>query len=94
MGKQTNRYKDFERYMTIALIADAVIFVVYLIAAATGVIWLKAVTAIIAFLLSGLCLVYLYITHELLKSRSMWMTVGAASVILCTLFSLILNFPC
>ncbi len=93
MGNQGNRYKDMERMMTYALIGDGVMFLVYLVAAITGVIWLKVVAAIIAFLVSGLCLCYLYFTKELLKPRSLWMTTAASAVILCTFFSLILNFP-
>lgn len=93
MANHVNRYKEMERYMTYALIADAIIYVIYLIAAATGTIWLKVITAIIAFLISGLCLGYLYMSKELLKPRSLWMTTGAAAVLLCTLFSLILNYP-
>lgn len=93
MANHVNRYKEMERYMTYALIADAIIFVIYLIAAATGTIWLKVITAIISFLISGLCLGYLYMSKELLKPRSLWMTTGAAAVFLCTLFSLVLNYP-
>ncbi len=90
---QASRYKEMERYMTYTLIGDAVVFLIYLIAAATGVIWLKVITAIIAFLVSGLCLVYLYMSQELMKPRSLWMTTAAGAVILCTFFSLILNYP-
>lgn len=82
-----------ERYMTYALLADLVIFVLYLIAAGTGIIWLKVITAIIAILLSGLCLAFLYLSQELLRPRSLWMSAAAAAIAVCVLFSLILNFP-
>ena len=93
MAKHVNRYKELDRYMTYALIADGIFYMTYLVAACVGLIWLKVVMAIIAFLVSGLCLVYLFLSQELLKPRSLWMTTGAAAVILCTLVSLILNFP-
>ena len=93
MGNHVNRYKEMERYMTYALIVDAVIFVLYLIFAATGVIWAKVITAIIAILVSGLCLVYLYMSQELTKPRSLWMATGAGAVLLCTVLSLVLNYP-
>ena len=93
MAKHVNRYKELDRYMTYALIADSIFYVTYLVAACVGLIWLKVVMAIIAFLVSGLCLVYLFLSQELLKPRSLWMTTGAAAVILCTLVSLVLNFP-
>ena len=87
------RYRDLERYMTIALVASAVIFVLYLIFSAAGVIWLKVITAIFAILLPLLSQALLYLTQELLKQRSLWLTTGFFGVFLCTLVSLIANFP-
>lgn len=88
-----NRYREMEFNMTRILIADAAVFVLYLLFATFNVVALKWILAIIAIIGSGLCLGFLYMTGELLKKRSLWMTVGFASVVLCTLVSLILNFP-
>ena len=93
MENNKNRYKEMEKYMTIILIALGVLFVVYLIAAGTGIIWLKVLTAIIDIFVGLLCLVYLYLTKLIFAPRSLWMTFAAGSVVICTLFSLILNFP-
>lgn len=93
MAPKRNRYKELERRMTAALIADAVLFVLYLIFAAAGIIWLKAIIAIITILLSLSGLVLLYMAQELLRQRSLWMTTGFFSVFLCTVASLILSFP-
>lgn len=93
MDNNKNRYKELEKYMTIILIALAVLFLVYLIAAGTGIIWLKVLTAIIDIFVGLLCLAYLYITKLIFAPRSLWMTFAAGSVVICTLFSLILNFP-
>ena len=93
MAQRSNRYKEMERYMTLALIADAVLFVLYLICAGSGVIWLKVILAILTIALSGLCLAYLYFSKELLRQRSFWMTVCAGAVLVCVVASLILNFP-
>jgi len=93
MENNKNRYKELEKYMTIILIALGVLFVVYLIAAGAGIIWLKALTAIIDILVGLLCLAYLYVTKLIFAPRSLWMTFAAGSVVICTLFSLILNFP-
>ena len=90
---QNTRYKQMEQYMTFALIADAGIFILYLIFAGFGIIWLKVITAILCLLISGACLALLYMTKELLRQRSLWMSVAAAAVAVCVLFSLILNFP-
>lgn len=91
--KNINRYKIMEWYMTYVLVADLGLFLLYLIFAGFGVIWLKAITAILAILVSLGCLAFLYLSQELLKKRSFWMTTAAAAILLCTLMSLILNFP-
>ena len=93
MENTKNRYKEMEKYMTVALVSAAVLFIIYLFSAGFGIIWLKVLTAIIAILDCSLCLAYLYLTKLLLAPRSLWMTAAAGSVIICLLFSLILGFP-
>lgn len=93
MAKQNNRYRIMERYLTYALITSAALFLLYLIFAAIGIVWLKIIVALCAFGISGFCLYCLYINKELLRHRSLWMTSAAASIILCTLISIILNYP-
>ena len=88
-----SRYKQMQFYLTIALIADFALFVLYLIVAGSGIIWLKIVLAVLIFLISLAALAFLYLTKELLRRRSLWMTLGAGAIALCLLFSLILNFP-
>ena len=88
-----NRYKQLEKLMTSALIADGVLFLLYLIFAACGVIWLKVILALCVILISGGCLSLLYLSKELLRKRSLWMSTAAAAALVCLLFSLILNFP-
>ena len=88
-----NRYRQLEKLMTSALIADGVLFLLYLIFAACGVIWLKVVLALCVILISGGCLALLYLSKELLRKRSLWMSTAAAAALVCLLFSLILNFP-
>ncbi len=90
---KNNRYRIMEWYMTYVLVADLGLFLLYLIFAGFGVIWLKAITAVLAILISLGCLGFLYLTQELLRKRSLWMTTAAAAILLCTLMSLILNFP-
>ena len=87
------RYKDIERLLTSILIADAVVFVMYLLFAALGITALKVVTAIIAIVGSVLCLGYLYLIGEFKKARSWWMVLGFGCIILCLVVSLVLNYP-
>ena len=93
MAKNNNRYKEMDALMTKVLIADAGIFVLYLLFSGLGIVFLKVVFAILGLGLSGLCLGFLYLTNELLRKRSLWMTAGAAAVIICILVSLIANYP-
>lgn len=93
MAKRVNRYKKMEQYMTATLLADVFLFILYLIAAGTGTLWLKVLTAIFTILISGLCLTYLYLTKEFLRQRSLWMTAAAGAILLCVIASLILGFP-
>ena len=93
MAAKPNRYKEMERYMTYALLADAAAFILYLIVAGNGIIWLKVILTLVCLGISGLLLWFLYTTKELLRQRSLWITTGAAAIVVCLLFSLILNFP-
>lgn len=94
MPPRKNRYLQMRKIMTYVLSSDLAVFILYLIAAGFGVIWLKVLTSIIAILTSVLCLGYLYLTQEIFKKRSLWMTAAAGAILVCLLYSLILNFPC
>lgn len=93
MDKNLKRYRQMEQYMTLALIAGLILLILFFIAAGNGIIWLKVILAIITIILCGLCLAYLYLSKELLRQRSLWMTVSAAAILISLLFSLLLNFP-
>ena len=93
MAERRNRYKQLEQYMTLALIADIGLFILYMIFAGSGVVWVKVFLAILCFLISAGCIAVLFFSQELLRARSMWMTVTASAVVVVLLFSLILNFP-
>ena len=93
MDRRRARYKRMETMITVILCLDAAIFLAYLILAGMGMIALKIVTAVLCIAISGGVLYQLFKTRELLRRRSLWMTLAAACVILCVLASLILNFP-
>jgi hypothetical protein len=82
-----------EFYITIALCVDAAIFLAYLIFAGMGLLALKIIAAVLCIALSGAALYQLFVSHELLRRRSLWMSLSAACIILCILISLLLNFP-
>lgn len=87
------RYRQLDQLLTRVLIADTAVFILYLIFAGFGLTVLKVITVIIALAVSALCLAYLYKLGEFKKARSRWLVMGFAAIILCTLVSLVLNFP-
>lgn len=87
------RYKDIERILTQILIADAAVFVLYLIFAGIGVGFMKVLTTIVILAASVGCLALLYMTGEMKKARSRWLVLGFAAIVVCLLVSLILNYP-
>ena len=93
MATNRIRYKQLELYMTYALLADVALFVFYLLFAGLGIAWAKTIFAILAIVLSVACLAVLYLSRELLRRRSLWITAGTAAVLVCILFSLLLKFP-
>ena len=90
---ESQRFKENERILAIGLIADAVLFLLYLLVAGMGVIWLKWVLAMAAILLAAAGLAVLYLTGELRRQRSLYLSAGFAAVVVCIFTSLILNYP-
>ena len=89
-----NRYREMESLMTKVILADLLVFVLYLVCAGNGMTVLKVITGIITIFGSLLCLGFLYMTGEFPRRRSLWMITAFACIALCVLLSLLLNFPC
>lgn len=92
--RSRNRYHQLQQVVTLALLGALVLFIFYWIAAANETVWLKVVLSILIFVICAACLGFLFITQELLRPRSIWMTMGAAAIALCLLLSLLLHYPC
>ncbi len=93
MTRRVNRYRQLEQNMTYALLGDLGLFLLYLLFAGMGIIWLKVILAIFCGVLSLAILGFLYLSQELLRPRSLWMTTGGAAILLCLIVSLLLNYP-
>ena len=87
------RYKELDKLLTRVLIAEAAVFVLYMLFAGLGVIALKVITSIIIIVASGLSLAYLYMCGEIKKRRSRWLVLGFACLVIVLLVSLILKYP-
>ena len=93
MPQKKTRFRDFERFITLCLAIATVLFIAFLSAAGAGNVGLKIFLAILAVVDCGYCLWLLYQKRELLRRRSLWMSVWAACLIICILVSVVLNFP-
>ena len=93
MKSNLSGYRFFEHYMTLGILVDAAIFLLYLIMAGIGAVAMKIIFAVLAFLISGAALFFLFTSKEMLKPRSFWMTMASAAIILCTLVSLLCRYP-
>ncbi len=91
--EKRDRYRQFEQMMTVALLLSTALFLLYLVAAAASILWLKIILAVFVILIPVGGLFMLYSSKELLRPRSLWMSCGFFSIIACTLASLILVFP-
>lgn len=89
-----NRYREMESMIMKVLIADTLVFCMYMIFAGRGLVALKVVTAILSFLISGLTLGWLILTREFFRRRSLWISTASISLLICLLISLILKYPC
>jgi len=92
--RSRNRYREMENLMTKIILADVLVFILYLLCAGLGWTVLKVITAIIAIIGSGLCTGWLYITGEFGRRRSLWMVTTFICIIICVVVSLLLNYPC
>ena len=94
MADRRNKYNQLNQVISLALLGGLALFIFYWIAAGNEIVWLKVVLSIFIFLDCAGCIGFLYISQELMRPRSLWMTLGAACLALCLLLSLILHFPC
>ncbi len=88
-----NRYREMESKMTLVLLSTAVFFILYLVCASFGLSVLKYILAVVSILASAACLVWLHLTGEFKRRRSLWMVTGFISIIVCLLVSMILKYP-
>ena len=93
MARKNSRYMMMEKCISLILLADTALFIGFLVVAGKGILWAKILLAVLALLVSAAVLGYLYLSQELLRRRSLWMSTAAAAIVLCTLFSILLNFP-
>ena len=93
MAERQNGYRQFERFLTILLALTGAMFVLFLFTSGVGLVVLKCILALIVAALVGIGLFLLYRTKELLRSRSLYLTLSYGALLLLTIVSLICNYP-
>ncbi len=93
MDPKKRQYKDLEMFLTVLVVAMLVLFVFYLVMAGMGQTVLKILGAVLIFGISGFGLWLLYTSRELLRQRSIWMSLSFACCTICTLVSLLAGYP-
>ena len=92
--RSRSRYREMESMMTKIILADFVVFVLYLVCAGLGWNVLRVITAIITIFGSLLCVGWLYLTGEFSRRRSLWMVTAFICIVICVAVSLLLSYPC
>ena len=80
--------------MTRVLLADALVFVLFLVFSSNGWAVVRVIAAVLSALVSLLSLAWLFIPGEITRRRSFWMVTGFGCIFLCLLVSLLLKYPC
>lgn len=94
--RKRNPYRIMESVMSKVLIADGLIFCLYMFAASRIGPWetVKVLAAVLNILVSGLALGWLFLTKEISKRRSLWMVTACVSILTCLFVSMCLKYPC
>ena len=94
-NRSRNRYREMESIMTKVLIGDGLAFLLYMFAASRVGAWgvIKGIAAFLAIAISVLSLVWLFMTKEMTRRRSLWMVTACVSILACVLVSLCLGYP-
>lgn len=95
-NRNRNRYREMESIMTKLLIGGGAAFLLYMFAASRvgGWVVIRGIAAVAAIAVSVLGIVWLYLTREFTRRRSLWMVTACISILACMLVSLFLGYPC
>lgn len=91
--RRRSKFRELERNLTYVIFADLVLFVLTLATGGAGIGWLKIIMGVLTILISGLGCTFLVLINEHKRRRSWWMLSAFGSMLICTLVSLITNYP-
>ena len=93
MEQKNTRYKDLELFLTILVIAMLALFIFYLVMAAGGKTVLQIIAAVMVGSIAAFGLWLLFKSKELLRQRSIWITLSFLCCALVTIVSLLAGYP-
>ena len=93
MEQKNTRYKDLELFLTILVIAMLALFIFYLVMAAGGKTVLQIIAAVMVGSIAAFGLWLLFKSKELLRQRSIWITLSFLCCTLVTIVSLLAGYP-
>ena len=90
---QKKGFRLLEQRMTIGIGIQLALYLLYLICAGAGIVWLKVILGLLTMALGILGCGFLVLIEEHKRPRSRWLLAAFASMAVCTLVSLICNYP-
>ena len=93
MEQKNTRYKDLELFLTILVVAMLALFIFYLVMAAGGKTVLQIIVAVMVGSIAAFGLWLLFKSKELLRQRSIWITLSFLCCALVTIVSLLAGYP-
>ncbi len=91
--RQKNTFRNLERMLERVIIGTLALFLLMLVAAATGIGWLKWILGLTVVLVSAMGTALLVLKQEHRRRRSWWMLASFIGLFACTLVSLIAGYP-
>lgn len=88
-----NSFRKLEGMLTKVILGELAVFLLMLTAAGFGIGWLKWLLAVAVILVSGMGCFLLVAQKEHRKRRSWWMLAAFGGMLICTLVSLIAQYP-
>lgn len=93
MEQKNNRFKDLEQFLSVLIIAMLAIFIFYLCMAGSGRTVLMIISAVMIGAIAAFGLWLLVKSKELLRQRSIWMSLSFICCVIVTVVSLLAGYP-
>lgn len=90
---QKKGFRALEQMLSVGIGIQLALYVLYLIVAGCGIVWLKVILGLLTMAAGVLGCGFLVLIGEHKRPRSRWLLAAFGSMAVCTLVSLIFNYP-